>query len=102
MKKRQAILDIRSVYAALKSFRESIGKPTHRHHYINEARLIHYALTGRSQAVSDVKPVIRAKRKLYVQVLCINCELISKGIDYQLRKQVSRQVVENQKAKYPM
>ena len=97
MIKRKDITDIRAVHAALKSCRDSTGKPTHRHHYINEARLIHYSLTGRNQAVIDAKPVTRVNRKLYAQVLCINCQLICNGVVYQLRKQVCRQVVENQK-----
>jgi len=99
MIKRQANPDIFSVHKALKSYRESIGKPTQRHHYINEARLIHYSLTGRNQLACDIKPVTQVKRKLYAQVICINRQLISNGVDYQLRKQVCRQVIENQKGK---
>jgi len=99
MIKRQASPDIRAVHAALKSYRDCTGKPTHRHHYINEARLIYYSLTGRNQAVSDIKPATRVKRKLHAEVISINRQLISKGVDYQLRKQVCRQVVENQKSK---
>jgi len=99
MIKRQASPDIRTVHAALKSYRDSIGKPTQKHHYINEVRLIYYAITGRNQAVSDIKSVTRLKRKLYAQILCINCQLISEGVDYQLRKQVCRQVFQNQKTK---
>jgi hypothetical protein len=94
MIKRQANPDIFSVHKALKSYRESIGKPTQRHHYINEVRLINYSLTGRNQLHSDIKPITRVKRKLYAQVICINRQLISNGVDYQLRKQVCRQVIE--------
>ncbi len=100
MIKRQASPDIREVHAALKSYRDSIGKTTKQHHYINEARLIHYSLTGRSQVISDIKTVTRVKRMLYGHVICLNRQLISKGVDYQLRKQVCRQVVEKQKAKF--
>ena len=99
MIKRQDSPDIRKVHEALKSYRDSIGKQTQRHHYINEVRLINYSMTGRSQVVSEIKPVTRAKRRLYVSVICINCQLISKGVDYQLRKQVCRQVIQNQKTK---
>lgn len=99
MIKREASPDMRAVHAALKSYRDSIGKLTQKHHYINEVRLVHYAVTGRTQAVSDIKSATRLKRKLYSAVLCINCQLISKGVDYQLRKQVCRQVFENQKTK---
>jgi hypothetical protein len=91
--------DITTLNTTLKSYRDSIGKPTLRHHYINEARLIHYSLTGRNQMVSDIKPATRVKRKLYAEVISISCQLISKGVGYQLRKQVCRQVVENQKSK---
>jgi hypothetical protein len=96
---RQPSHDIRAVNSALKSYRESIGKPTQRHHYINEARLIHYSLTGLNQLSNVIKPANRVKRKLLAEVLSINRQLISKGVDYQLRKQVCRQVVENQKSK---
>jgi hypothetical protein len=89
--------DIRIVHTALKSYRDSAGKATQRHHYINEVRLIHYSLTGRTRAVSDIKPATRVKRKLYAQVVCMNCQLISSGVDYHLRKQVCRQVVQKQK-----
>jgi len=99
MIKRQANPDIFSVHKALKSYRESIGKPTQRHHYINEVRLINYSLTGRNQLACDIKPVTQVKRKLHAQVISINRQLISKGVDYQLRKQVCRQVIENQKGK---
>lgn len=94
MTKRQTSPDIRAVNTALKSYRDSIGKPTQRHHYINEVRLINYSLTGRNQLASDIKPITRVKRKLYAQVICINRQLISNGVDYQLRKQVCRQVIE--------
>ena len=99
MIKREASPDMRAVNAALKSYRESIGKPTQKHHYINEVRLIQYAMTGRTQSVSDIKSATRLKRKLYSKVLFMNCHLITCGVDYQLRKQVCRQVVDNQKAK---
>ena len=101
MIKRQANPDIRAVQAALKSYRDSIGKPTQRYHYVNEVRLIHYSLTGRNQVVSECKPATRVKREQYAQVLCINRQLISNGVDYQLRKQVCRQVVEKQMGKSP-
>jgi hypothetical protein len=100
MIKSKASPDIHAVHAALKSYRDSIGKPTQKHHYINEVRLIHYAMTGRTQAVSNIKSAARLKRKLYAQALLTNCQLISNGVVYQLRKQVCRQVVENQKAKF--
>jgi hypothetical protein len=83
MIKRKDGTDIRVVHAALKSYRDSTGKTTKQHHYINEVRLIHYSLTGRSHG----------------HVICLNRHLISKGVDYKLRKQVCRQVVENQKGK---
>lgn len=97
---RQPSHDIRTLNKALKSYRDSIDKPTHRHHYINEVRLLHFSLTGRNQAITDIKPTTRVKRKIFAQVLCMNRQLISQGIDYQLRKQVCRQIVENQKNKY--
>lgn len=99
MIKREASPNMRAVHAALKSYRDSIGKTTQKHHYINEVRLINYSLTGRTQAVNDIKSATRLKRKLYSKVLFMNRHLITCGVDYQLRKQVCRQVVENQKGK---
>ena len=98
---RQASHDICALNLALKSYRDSIGKPTQRYHYVNEARLIHYSLTGRNQVTSDIKPVTRLNRKIYTQVVCLNRQLISQGVDYKLRSQVCRQIVENQKNNSP-
>jgi hypothetical protein len=100
MIKRHASPDIREVHAALKSYRNSIGKTTQKHHYINEVRLIHYSISGRTQAVSDIKSATRMKRKLYSKVLFMNRHLIISGVDYQLRKQVCRQVGKNQKGTF--
>ena len=99
MIKREASPNISAVHAALKSYRDSIGKPTQKHHYINEVRLIHYSITGQTQAVSVIKFATRLKRKLYSKVLFMNRHLIISGVDYQLRKQVCRQVVLNKKGK---
>lgn len=91
--------NIGSVQTALKNYRDSIGKPTDRHHYMNEARLIRYAISGRSQVVGDIKPVTRAQRKLFKRVIDMNRQLISEGFNYQLRKLVCREIAENQKNK---
>lgn len=97
MKYLQQAIALPAMQASLKSYRNSIGKLTQRHHYINEVRLIHFAITGRSQVVSEINSVTRAQRKLYARVICINRQLISEGVDYQLRKMVCRQIVENEK-----
>lgn len=99
MIKRQATPNIQEVHKALKSYRESIGKITERIHYINEARLINYSLTGENRPICNVKHLNRLKRKQYAQVICINRELICNGVDYRLRKQVCRQVIEKQRNK---
>lgn len=98
MKKTKALPSISPVHDALRSYRESIGKPTERHHFVNEARLIRYAISGRSQVVSDIMPVTRAQRKLFKRVIDMNRQLISEGVNYQLRKLVCRQMVENYKS----
>ena len=97
MIKRNLRPDLRTVHTALKRHREDIGKPTQRHHYINEARLIHFAMTGHTKFVSHIKPATRMLRKLYERVICINRQLISEGVDYQLRKLVCGQIVKNEK-----
>jgi len=98
MIKRQPSPDIRAVNTTLKSYRDSIGKPTQRHHYINEAKLIRFAMSGRNQRICDIKAPTRMQRKLYERVLNLSCSLIKEGIDFKLRKQVCRQLVENHKA----
>ncbi len=89
--------DLRLMNDALKCHRNSIGKKTEKHHYVNEAGLINFAMTGRTKVVSDIKPATRAQRKLHARVICINRQLICEGVNYQLRKMVCRQIVENEK-----
>lgn len=60
----------------LPSGRRGGGKPTQRHHYINEVRLIHYAITGRTQAVSYIKSATRLKRKLASRI-CTSVALLT-------------------------
>lgn len=99
MNQKKALASISPVHDALKSYRESIGKLTDRHHYINETRLIQFAISGRNQRINNIKVITRQKRKLYERVIRMNCHLISEGINYQQRKQVCRQLVENHKAR---
>lgn len=92
-------IDLSSMQYTLKGYRKSLGKETQPHHYVNEVRLIRFAISGRFQVVSDIKPVTRAQRKLFKRVIDMNRQLISEGVNYQLRKLVCRQIVENQKNK---
>ena len=47
-------LKIASIQTALKKHRDSLGKETKQHHYINELRLIKFAMTGDAKQTYDL------------------------------------------------
>lgn len=95
MKDKRKNINIGAVHAKLKNYRDSIGKVTQHYHFINEARLIHFAMYGRNQQSCEVNFLPRVNRKLYQRIISLNCQLIDEGVDYKHRKQVCRQTVEN-------
>lgn len=90
-------LKIADVHTALKHYRDSIGKVTKTYHYVNEFRLIRFAITGRTSCTKDLAPAERRHKALMRLVVFMNCEMISAGISYKLRKQVCRLIVEKSK-----
>jgi hypothetical protein len=86
-------LNIASVQTALKSYRDSIGKVTLSRHYINEIRLIHYAVVGNSKPPCDLKSLPREKLHLARRAACENIKLINLHVSYEERKQACRELV---------
>jgi hypothetical protein len=70
----------------LRMTRESAGKPTEKHHYINEARLINWVLTGHFTAL-DRDSLSEPELDLLARLEERNACLIGMGLSYQLRKQ---------------
>lgn len=99
MIKINAKIDICSVQTALKNHRDSIGKETLPRHYINEIRLIHFAVTGSSKPPCDLKSLPREKLHLARRAACKNIQLIKLHVCYEDRKQACRETVLKYEAK---
>jgi hypothetical protein len=95
----KAKLDISSVQTALKNHRDSIGKLTLPRHYINEIRLIHFAVVGNSKPPCDLKSLPRDKLHLARRAACKNIQLIKLHVSYEDRKQACRETVLKYEAK---
>lgn len=99
MNESQNNINIGSVQTALKSHRDSIGKETRPCHYINEVRLIYYAVMGHCKPPCNLKSLPREKNPLVRRVICMNRRLINLHVDYELRKQACRDLVLKNEAK---
>ena len=86
-------LNISSVQTALKNYRNSLGKETKPHHYINELRLIRFSMTGGSKQAYDLSNPPREHLRTLRRVICINRRLIRLHVSYALRKQACRAFV---------
>jgi len=93
MKNNRHNINISSVQKALKESRESIGKETKPHHYVNEVNLIRYAMIGENKTPLDLKNLSRAQMPVLRRVICLNRLLILSHVDYKLRKQDCRELV---------
>ena len=87
------IPNIASVQAALKLQRDSIGKETKPFHYMNEVRLLRYALSGDAKTPFHLKSMTGIENWLARRVICYNRRLIRAHVSYKLRKQACRQLV---------
>jgi hypothetical protein len=94
-----SILNVASVQTALKNHRDSLGKETLPRHYINEIRLIHYAVVGNCKSPSDLKSLPREKLHILRRVICLNRRLIKLHVSYKVRKQACRELVLKYEAK---
>ena len=99
MRKRKPTLNIAAVQTALKNYRDSIGKVTLPRHYINEIRLIHFAVVGNSKPPCDLKSLPRDKLHLARRAACKNIQLIKLHVSYKERKQACRELVLKYEAK---
>jgi len=84
---------IRAMQTALKKYRDSLGKETKQHHYINELRLIKFAMTGDAKQTYDLSNPPREHLTMLRRVICMNRRLTGMHVPYALRKQACRDFV---------
>jgi hypothetical protein len=96
---KKANLNISLVQTALKNYHDRIGKETMPHHYINEVRLIRYAMTGDFKTAFDFINLSGEQQRVLRRIICMNCRLIKSHVDYKLRKQACRELVIKQSEK---
>ena len=82
-----------SMQAALKAYRDSLGKRTEQRHYINEVGLLRYALTGNSRAVYDLANPPAGRKRITRHIICINTSLIGAGVAFDQRKKICHEIV---------
>jgi hypothetical protein len=87
------VLNIDTVQTALKSHRESLGKETLPCHYINEIRLIRYAVFGNGKSPCTLISLPREKLHIARRVICLNRRLIKLHVSYKVRKKACRELV---------
>ena len=92
-------INIGSVQTALKDSRDSIGKVTLSRHYINEIRLIHFAVMGNCKLPCDLKSLPRETLHLARRAACKNIQLIKLHVSYEDRKKACREAVLKYEAK---
>ncbi len=90
MTKRMPPLHFRNMHAALEAKRRAAGKATQSRHYINENRLIRYAVTGSCMLCVKNQPVDPMRARLIRQVIRHNISLIWDGLPYPERKVACR------------
>ena len=93
MKNPNLNINIGSVQTALKKYRDSLGKETKPHHYINELRLIRFAMTGDSNQAYDLSNPPREHLTTLRRVICKDRRLIGIHVPFALRKQACRDFV---------
>lgn len=76
----------RGMCDALQLTREAQGKPSGRHHFINEARLINIAVFGQAKGM-DRDALSPAELRLLALIEQRDTFLLGRGLDYQQRKQ---------------
>jgi hypothetical protein len=90
MKRPYINTNISSVQTALKKHRDSLGKETKPHHYVNEVNLIEFAMTGDSKQKYDLSNPPREHLTTLRRVICMSRRLIGLHVDYAQRKQSCR------------
>lgn len=77
---------------ALRIVREAQEKETKIHHYINEARLVNYALTGEFAGL-DRESLSNDELTLLARLEVRNAVMLAQSIDYQERKKLLRLLI---------
>ena len=85
-------VDLSVMQAALKDHRHGLGKETEQRHYVNEVRLINFAVTGNSLGCYRNLPITRELTRAIRRVVCKNIKLIKLHIVYEDRKQSCRKL----------
>jgi len=93
MKYQASPFNCASMQAALKAYRDSLGKQTEQRHYINEVDLLRYALTGNSRADYDLANPPAGRKRITRHIICINTSLIGAGVTFDQRKKICREIV---------
>jgi hypothetical protein len=83
-------IDLSVMQAALKDHRHGLGKEAKSHHYVNEVRLINFAVTGISHGCYRNKPISRKLSRTIRRVVCRNTKLIKLDVKYPDRKKSCR------------
>lgn len=91
--RREVAHEFRHVAEMLQDVRADAGKSTAAHHFINEARLIRFALTGDTAAPLNREHLSRDDLKLLGKVERLDMRLIARGAPYTERKAACRALV---------
>ena len=91
--------NIASVHAALKLQRDSIREETKPCHYMNEVSLLRHALSGDVKIPFHLKTMTGVENWLARRVICYNRRLIRAHVNFKLRKQACRQLVQKYNSK---
>ena len=84
--------------AALKAYRDSLGKQTEPHHYSNEIGLLRFALTGNAKAACNFANPPIGRKRITRHIICLNTSLIAAGVAFDQRKRVCREIALKYKA----
>jgi len=90
MKNAPSTIDLSAMQAALKDIRHGLGKDTEQRHYVNEVRLINFAVTGNSLGCYRNSSITRELSRTIKRVVCLNSRLIKLRVQYQDRKKSCR------------
>ena len=80
----------------IKTSREAEGKETLRHHYINENKLLYYAISGTFTRI-DFHTLIDTELDTLEQVIQLNITLLKNGFLYMERKAKCRELVTSER-----
>lgn len=91
--RREVAHEFRHVAEMLQDVRADAGKPTAAHHFINEARLIRFAMTGDMATPLDRERLTRDELRALGAVERLDMRLIARGMTYAERKAACRSKV---------